>query len=146
MKNGLTTIDNKEIIALRRKTHFGYQEHPCLSKLSEQQYQELRENEFFIVLLGGPYDITGDEQDDYLDDLVRKNINHPTIDWENIKKYYVERYIEESSRKIPVTTRFDPIVEREKWLIEMRVKDIRQVLNVIDKYENSIQNDTFCLY
>lgn len=135
----MNTIDNKEIIALRRKTHFGYQEHPCLSKLSEQQYQELREIDFLIVLLGGQHDITGD-------DLVRKNINHPTIDWENIKKYYVERYIEESSRKIPVTTRFDPIVEREKWLIEMRVKDIRQVLNVIDKYENSIQNDTFCLY
>ena len=146
MENGLTTTDNTEIIALRRKAHFGYQEHPCLSQLSEQQYRELREIDFLIVLLGGPYDITGDEQDDYLDDLVRKNINHPTIDWENIKKYYVERYIEESSRKIPVTTRFDPIVEREKWLIEMRVKDIRQVLNVIDKYENSIQNDTFCLY
>lgn len=142
----MTTIDNTEIIALRRKKCFGYQEHPCLSQLSEQQYRELREIDFLIVLLGGPYDITGDEQDDYLDDLVRKNINHPTIDWENIKKYYVERYIEESSRTIPVTTRFDPIVEREKWLIEMRVKDIRQVLNVIDKYENSIQNDTFCLY
>ena len=146
MKNGLTTIDNKEIIALRRKTHFGYQEHPCLSKLSEQQYQDLRENEFLIVLLGGRHDITDDEQKDYLDDLVRKNINHPTIDWENIKKYYVERYIEETSRKIPVTTRLDPIVEHEKWLIQSRVKDIRQVLNVIDKYADTIQNDTFCLY
>ena len=68
----MTTIDNTEIIALRRKTHFGYQEHPCLSKLSEQQYQKLREIDFLIVLLGGQHDITGDELDDYLDDLVRQ--------------------------------------------------------------------------
>lgn len=139
-------LDNTEILAHRRKKYFGYKGHPYLKKLSEEQYQGLRENYLFIVLLGGYRNITGDELNDYLDDLVRKNVHNPTINWKKIEKYYVARYIEETSRKIPVTTRFDPILERKKCLVESRVEDIRQVLYVIHKYKDLIQNNTFCLY
>lgn len=139
-------LDNTEIRAHRRKKYFGYKGHPYLSKLSEEQYKKLRENYFFLILLGGNRNITRDELDDYLDNLVLQNTHNPKIDWQNIKKYYVARYMEETSRKIPVTTHFNPIVEREKWLITSGIEDIRQVLHIIHKYEDIIQNDTFCLY
>lgn len=65
---------------------------------------------------------------------------------EKIEKYYVARYIEETSRRIPVTRDYNPILEHKKYLVESRVEDIRQVLYVIHKYKDLIQNDTFCLY
>ena len=128
----------------KRKQFFGWEEHPHLSKLSELYYKERRDNYFIIDLLGG--DITYEETVaymlSYIDKLVRENLNNSSIDWENIYKYYQERYQEEISTRIPVTPE-SPYIQ---MMVRRRIEDISQVLVILEKYKDQFNESTFCLY
>lgn len=92
--------DFTQIRVKRRKKYFGHKTHENLSKLTELQFKERRDNYFLAIILGGSTEyIEEDELDTYLDELIQEKLQDKTIDWETINSYYQERleYVDSQS-------------------------------------------------
>ena len=123
----------------RREKYFGHKTHEHLSKLTDLQFKERRDNYFLVSILGGSSEyIKEDELDTYLDELIQEKLQDETIDWETINSYYKERleYVysqsSEANRRHP-----------------HRCKDIIQVMALLNKYRDQMRENTtdnFCLY
>lgn len=69
----------------RREKYFGHKTHKNLSKLTDFNFKERRDNYFIIDILGGSSQyVEEDELDAYLDELIQEKLQDKTIDWETI--------------------------------------------------------------
>ena len=123
----------------RREKYFGHKTHKNLSKLTDFNFKERRDNYFIIDILGGSSQyVEEDELDTYLDELIQEKLQDKTIDWETIYSYYRERleYLN-SPRSEHVT------------LHQRRSMDILQVVVLLATYRDQMRDnptDNFCLY
>lgn len=131
--------DFTQIRVKRRKKYFGHKTHENLSKLTELQFKERRDNYFLAIILGGSTEyIEEDELDTYLDELIQEKLQDKTIDWETINSYYQERleYVDSQSSE---DDRRHP----------HRRQDILQVMALLNTYQDQMREhttDNFCLY
>lgn len=128
-----------EIRVQQREKYFGHKTHKNLSKLTDFNFKERRDNYFIIDILGGSSQyVEEDELDTYLDELIQEKLQDKTIDWETINSYYQERleYINSQSSE-------------NETLHQRRSMDILQVVVLLATYRDQMRDNTtdnFCLY
>lgn len=123
----------------QREKYFGHKTHKNLSKLTDFNFKERRDNYFIIDILGGSSQyVEEDELDAYLDELIQEKLQDKTIDWETINSYYQERLEYVNSQNSDNET-----------LHQRRSMDILQVVVLLATYRDQMRDNTtdnFCLY
>lgn len=131
--------DFTQIRVERRKKYFGHKTHENLSKLTDFNFLERRDNYFIIDILGGSSSyVEEDELDTYLNELIQEKLQDKTIDWETINSYYQERLEYVNSQN-----------SDNNMLYQRRRMDILQVLVILAQYRDQMRENTtdnFCLY